>query len=317
MPIPILMPALSPTMEEGNLAKWLIKEGDTVSSGDLIAEIETDKATMEVEAVDEGVMGKILVPEGTQSVKVNETIALILEEGEDASALEGASLSSPPPKDTSPPRGEVGQAKPERVRGSSVSTPAAVSDKSIKASPLARRLAAQSGLDLAMLSGSGPNGRIIKRDIEAASQGAVGLPAAAAATAEIIPFAPSQAPQELGIQPGTYDEVPLDTMRKTVARRMTQSKSQVPHFPLTVDCTMDHLLALRKDLNARAPQGQQVIHAEIATRVMEQAFDYLDAPVARVAQRDVPLPYAANLEALSLPGSEDVVAAVKSVCYIE
>ncbi len=271
MPIPILMPALSPTMEEGNLAKWLVKEGDTVSSGDLIAEIETDKATMEVEAVDEGVMGKILVPAGSEGVKVNEVIALILEEGEDAAALEGAAAPSPQP---SPQRAEVAKAEPERVRGPGVSAPSpapAVSDKSIKASPLARRLAAQSGLDIAALSGSGPNGRIIKRDIEAAAKGAVGLPGAAAATAEIIPFAPAQAPQELGIQPGTYDEVPMDTMRKTVARRMTQSKQQVPHFPLTVDCTMDHLLTLRKDLNARTPEGEDAYKLSVNDFVIRAA----------------------------------------------
>jgi len=240
-------------MEEGTLAKWLVKEGDSVASGDLIAEIETDKATMEVEAVDEGVIGKILVPAGTENVKVNTPIALILEEGEDASALEGEIASAPP----SPQRGEEVQKAPEPKSLAATATPApapTVSNKTIKASPLARRLAAQSGLDLAALKGSGPHGRIIKRDIEAATQGEAGLPATA--TAEIIPFAPVQAPQELGIKPGTYDEVPLDTMRKTVARRMTQSKQQVPHFPLTIDCTLDHLLALRKDLNARSAAGE-------------------------------------------------------------
>ncbi len=254
MPIPILMPALSPTMEEGNLSKWLVKEGDNVASGDLIAEIETDKATMEVEAVDEGVMGKILIPAGTEGVKVNETIALILEEGEDASALEGAASSAPHP---APPKEAIVKAAPTPIKGTEIAAPVSViSDKTIKASPLARRLAAQSGLDLNALSGTGPNGRIIKRDIEAAAKGAVGLPSSETATAEIIPFAPAQAPQDLGIQPGTYDEMPMDAMRKTVARRMTQSKQQVPHFPLTVDCNMDQLLALRKDLNARATQDE-------------------------------------------------------------
>ena len=280
MPIPILMPALSPTMEEGNLSKWLVKEGDAISSGDLLAEIETDKATMEVEAVDDGVMGKILVPDGAQSIRVNETIALILEEGEDASALagalEGGAPSSHQKQQPAAPVKEVKEAAPESAPGANAaaSPPAtaamgAISGGNIKASPLARRLAAQSGLDLASLTGSGPNGRIIKRDIEAAAPGV--STASASDSAEIIPFAPSAAPQDLGIQPGTYDEVPLDTMRKTVARRMTQSKQQVPHFPLTVDCTVDKLLAMRKDLNARAPQGEEAFKISVNDFVIRAA----------------------------------------------
>ena len=276
MPTPILMPALSPTMEEGTLAKWLVKEGDSVTSGDVIAEIETDKATMEVEAVDEGTVGKILVAEGTEGVKVNAQIALILEEGEDASALESASAEAPPsaktetpakpepkpePKTQSAPAPKpAASAAPKPSPAPAQNVQAAISDTRIKASPLARRLAAQAGIDLASLSGSGPNGRIIKADVEAATDGKVvaapsSQTSAAPATAEVIPFTTPTMPQDLGIQAGTYDEVKLDGMRKIVAKRMTESKQQVPHFPLTVDCEMDTLLALRKELNARAGEG--------------------------------------------------------------
>ena len=267
MPIQILMPALSPTMEEGTLAKWLVKEGDDVASGDVIAEIETDKATMEVEAVEEGTIGKILVEAGTEGVKVNETIAVLLEEGEDASAIDAAAAApSPHPsrRASGPPQDE-GEIVKEGLHGEGPSPsgmgvsnhqgPAtAGTDTRIKASPLARRLAAQAGLDLAAIAGSGPNGRIIKADVEAASKGKVGLPpVTAAATAEVIPFsAPSATPQDLGIKPDTYDEVALDGMRKVVAKRMTESKQQVPHFPLTIDCEVDNLLAMRKELNTKA-----------------------------------------------------------------
>ena len=261
MPIPILMPALSPTMEEGTLTKWLVKEGDAIAPGDLIAEIETDKATMEVEAVEEGILGRILVAEGTEGVKVNAPIALILEEGEDASAVQSA--PAPAPAEAAPPAAPEAALAPEKPSApalapqpTSVPTSATpTSDGMIKASPLARRLAAQAGLDLASLQGSGPHGRIVKRDVEGAAQGTVGL-AGAAATAQVIPFAPAaRAPQDFGIKPGTYDEVPLDSMRKVVAQRMTESKQTVPHFPLTVDCQIDELLALRKQLNAKAPEG--------------------------------------------------------------
>jgi len=271
MPTPILMPALSPTMEEGTLAKWLVKEGDSVASGDVIAEIETDKATMEVEAVDEGTVGKLLVAEGTEGVKVNAEIALILEEGEDAGALEAARpQASPAPAKPDPtPESQAAPAPKPEPAAAPQPTPApataeniqaVMSDTRIKASPLARRLAAQAGIDLASLSGSGPNGRIIKSDVEAATNGKVvaapvAQPTAATATAEVIPFTAPAMPQDLGIQEGTYDEVKLDGMRKIVAKRMTESKQQVPHFPLTVDCEVDKLLAMRKELNAHAGEG--------------------------------------------------------------
>ncbi len=262
MPIPILMPALSPTMEEGTLAKWFVKAGDQVEMGDLIAEIETDKATMEVESVEEGRVGKILVVEGTDGVKVNETIALILEEGEDARALEGAVLAPPVPKSElaateKPPSAPVSPAP----QSAPVAT---IFGDRVKASPLARRLAAQTGLDLAEIRGSGPHGRVLKQDVEAASKGAVGLPVAAAATAQVIPFgAPIPSPNELGIPEASYDELPLNAMRKVVARRMTESKQTVPHFPITIDCEIDMLMALRKELNSRSPEGEDAFRISV------------------------------------------------------
>ncbi len=258
MPIPILMPALSPTMEEGTLAKWLVNEGESVASGDVIAEIETDKATMEVEAVDEGVIGKILVADGSEGVKVNTPIAMLLEDGENASAIEGASISAPAEAASKvevaeqPTPAPQSAPAPTSTPSPSVTPISAVAGERVKASPLAKRLAAQAGIDIAAIQGTGPGGRVVKRDVEAASSGAVGL-TPATATAEVIPLrAPETMPTDLGVKPGTYEEVPLDGMRKVIARRMTESKQQVPHFPLTVECEMDHLLALRKELNAKA-----------------------------------------------------------------
>lgn len=253
MPISITMPALSPTMEEGTLAKWLVKEGQTVSSGDVIAEIETDKATMEVEAIDEGTVGKLLVAEGTEAVKVNTVIAILLEEGEDASA---AADAAPPPAPQQPkapaapaPQAAAPQAAP--VVATPAATPAAVSaavggGNRVAASPLARRMAAQAGLDLATLSGSGPNGRIVKADIESALTG--GAPVQTGATASALPQ--RSAAQE---QPGAanYTEIPNSGMRKIIARRLVESKQMVPHFYLTIECDIDKLLAMRKDLNER------------------------------------------------------------------
>ena len=249
-------------MEEGTLAKWFVKAGDQVEMGDLIAEIETDKATMEVESVEEGRVGKILVVEGTDGVKVNETIALILEEGEDARALEGAVLAPPVPKSElaateKPPSAPVSPAP----QSAPVAT---IFGDRVKASPLARRLAAQTGLDLAEIRGSGPHGRVLKQDVEAASKGAVGLPVAAAATAQVIPFgAPIPSPNELGIPEASYDELPLNAMRKVVARRMTESKQTVPHFPITIDCEIDMLMALRKELNSRSPEGEDAFRISV------------------------------------------------------
>ena len=250
MPVKILMPALSPTMTEGTLAKWLVGEGDAINSGDIIAEIETDKATMEVEAVEEGKLGKILVAEGTEGVAVNNVIALLLEEGEDDSALEGVDVSAAAPSGN-------GGTPPAPSPEPEPATAAPAMDGRIIASPLARRMASQAGLDLAGITGSGPNGRIVKADIEAAIEsGATAAPAPAAA-----PSAPAMAPAAPAAAPTTAECLPyepefelgsLSTMRKTIARRLTESKQQVPHFYLTVDCEIDGLLELRKTLNDKA-----------------------------------------------------------------
>ncbi|MCH2395455.1 pyruvate dehydrogenase complex dihydrolipoamide acetyltransferase [Oceanibaculum sp.] len=258
MPIKVLMPALSPTMTEGTLAKWLKKEGDTVASGDVIAEIETDKATMEVESADEGVLGKIVVPEGTEGVPVNELIGWLLEEGEDASAIEGAGDAKPAPKQEAPKQEAKAEAPKEQPKPEAAK-PAAGGDKGdrIFVSPLARRMAEQAGLDLASLSGSGPNGRIVKADIEAAlSKGGAKAPAAAPQAAAAAPqtAAPMSLPQSQPDVPGlpSYTEVPNSSMRKVIAKRLTESKLTAPHFYLTIDCEIDKLLAVRKELNEKA-----------------------------------------------------------------
>ncbi len=254
MPIDVLMPALSPTMEEGTLAKWHVKKGDAVKSGDVIAEIETDKATMEVEAVDEGVVEDILVPEGTEGVKVNSPIARLSGEGEAPAA------KAPEATKTEAPEAEAPKAEPAKpaqapapaaAPAAAPSAPAArASGERVFASPLARRIAEQKGLDLSAVQGSGPHGRIIKRDVEGAApqtKAPAGAPAAAAA-----PAAPRQVQslEQMGIAPGSYDLVPLDGMRKTVARRMTDSFRDIPHFPLTIDLEIDALLAARVKINA-------------------------------------------------------------------
>ena len=268
MPISILMPALSPTMEEGTLSRWLVKEGDTVASGDVIAEIETDKATMEVEAVEEGKVGKILVGEGTTNVAVNVPIAVLLEEGEDASALSGFEAAPPAPATAAAAPEPSPTVAPEPAP---VPTPAAAPAPTPKsngqagrifASPLARRLAAQNDIELAALTGSGPHGRIVKRDIEAAIEQGVPAPAAApASAAEATPAAgvPAVAPAVSDesilalYEPGTYEVVPHDNMRKIIASRLTEAKQTIPHFYLSIDCELDALLAARRRLNAMSP----------------------------------------------------------------
>ena len=248
MPIQILMPALSPTMTEGTLAKWLVNEGDEVNSGDVIAEIETDKATMEIEAVEEGKLGKIVVHEGTEGVAVNALIALLLEDGEDASALEVRADAAPASAPAAEPAPE---ARVTSVPAAPVSAAPAPSGERIFATPQARRMAQQAGLDLANVAGSGPNGRIVKRDIEAAlasvTSAASNVPAP-----EAVPSPIASGPMlEEGLEP-TFDFEPASTMRKVIAQRLTESKQTVPHFYLTVDCEIDNLLALRKDLNSRS-----------------------------------------------------------------
>jgi len=237
MPINVLMPALSPTMTEGNLAKWHKKEGDTVESGDVLCEIETDKATMEVEAVEEGILGKILVAEGTEGVAVNAPIAVILEEGESASDIGDVSAPAPAPK--SAPAPAPATAAPTIAP----SAPAKTKGGRVIASPLARRMAAQSGIDLAAIAGSGPGGRIVKRDLEGAVSGAV--PALRPAAAQLP-----------AMVAGSYTDIPHSTMRKIIASRLQESKQTVPHFYLTVDCRIDELLDMRKRLNAAAPEGE-------------------------------------------------------------
>jgi pyruvate dehydrogenase E2 component (dihydrolipoamide acetyltransferase) len=263
MAIEITMPALSPTMEEGTLAKWNVKLGDKVEAGDIIAEIETDKATMEVEAVDEGVVAQILVEAGSEGVKVNTVIAVLAEEGEDASAV-----SAPAAKTIDKPAAQV-EAKPDAASAPNkevASTPVKLAnlgdgDDRIKASPLARRIAALKGIDLATLKGkgSGPHGRIVKRDVEAVQSGA----SATATPSVSAPASPDGLilPQILDDRvyaPDSYELVPLDGMRKTVAKRLTQSFMQVPHFPLNVEIALDELLAFRSRINAAAPEGVKV-----------------------------------------------------------
>jgi len=252
MPTEILMPALSPTMEEGTLAKWLVKEGDTVSSGDLLAEIETDKATMEFEAVDDGVVGKILVAEGSEGVKVNTPIAVMLEDGESADDIGAASAPAP----AAAPAATPTEAAPAAATPAPAAAKAADGSR-LFATPLARRIAADKGLDLNTISGSGPHGRIVKADVENAT---AAPKAAAPAVAASAPAAPAAAPAAAGTGPTTdqvlamygdreFEEVSLDGMRKTIAARLTEAKQNVPHFYLRKDIELDALLAFRGELN--------------------------------------------------------------------
>jgi len=239
MPIDILMPALSPTMEEGVLAKWHVKVGDEIKSGDILAEIETDKATMEVEAVDEGKLLEILVPDGTSGVKINTVIARI--EGDGGLAAPAPTVAPAPAAVTPAPA----------VSAAPVSVNAAPSNNSgerVFASPLARRIAQQNGVDLASIKGTGPNGRIVKADVEGVKGGA--KPSVASSNA---PQAAAKAPATIANMPykeGSYDIVPLDGMRRTIAKRLSESFRDVPHFPLNVDIEIDKLLEVRKQLNA-------------------------------------------------------------------
>ncbi|MBZ8132348.1 pyruvate dehydrogenase complex dihydrolipoamide acetyltransferase [Afifella sp. IM 167] len=283
MPINILMPALSPTMEEGNLAKWHVKEGDTVEAGDVIAEIETDKATMEVEAVDEGVVAKIVIGEGTENVPVNDVIAILAAEGEDASKIDAPAEGGPAAKgaakdeepeasakekeaplapapaekaDKAEPQPREGMHEPSKANGAN-----GKDDGRIFASPLARRLAKEQGLDLSALSGSGPHGRIVKHDIEKAVEEGTGKAAPASAPGAAAGEAPkTPAPTGMGDEQirkmfaeGSYEVVPHDSMRRTIARRLVEAKTTIPHFYLTADCEIDALLKLRAEVNAAAP----------------------------------------------------------------
>ncbi|EFM59477.1 pyruvate dehydrogenase complex dihydrolipoamide acetyltransferase [Brucella sp. 6810] len=262
MPINITMPALSPTMEEGNLSKWLVKEGDKVAPGDVIAEIETDKATMEVEAVDEGTVAKIVVPAGTEGVKVNALIAVLAEEGEDVAAAAkgaGAAPKAEAPKEEPKPaeakkEAAAPAAAPAPARSEQpAAAPAANKGERVFASPLARRIAKDAGVDISAVKGSGPHGRVVQRDVEAAlaSGGAKAVSAQAESAAAPKPMS-DDAILKL-FEDGSYEVVPHDGMRKTIARRLVESKQTVPHFYLTIDCELDALLALRSQINAAAP----------------------------------------------------------------
>ncbi len=269
MPIDILMPALSPTMEKGNLAKWLKKEGDAIKAGDVIAEIETDKATMEVEAVDEGILAKIIVPEGSQDVPVNQLIAVIAAEGEDVKSAAGgagakpapaqAAAPAPAPKAAAAPQPAAPAAKAESLPPAPASIAQAASGLRLFASPLAKRIASLEGIDLSKVAGTGPHGRIVERDVKAAAAGgtAKAAPAPTAAAAAPPKPAPVSAPSDDQVrklfEPGSFEEVPHDNMRKVIARRLTEAKSTIPHFYLTIDCELDALLALREQINKAAP----------------------------------------------------------------
>lgn len=294
MPVQVLMPALSPTMEKGKLAKWAKKEGDKVKSGDVLAEIETDKATMEVEAVDEGTLGKILVAEGTDDVLVNTPIAVILGEGESAADVgkvaaptakpsppaqsagtSPASGGATPPKNSSPaPAGEVARSAGE-------------GGSRIFASPLARRIAKQKGVDLASVKGSGPHGRVVMKDVDNAKPGAAAAPASAAAA---IAAGPSDQQVLAMFEQGSYELVPHDGMRKTIARRLTEAKQHIPHFYVSVDVTLDHLLELRERLNLQAPKdkdGKPVWKVSVNDFIIKaMAMALIKVPEANVSWTD-------------------------------
>ncbi|TAV48538.1 pyruvate dehydrogenase complex dihydrolipoamide acetyltransferase [Rhizobium leguminosarum] len=309
MPINITMPALSPTMEEGNLSKWLVKEGDKVKSGDVIAEIETDKATMEVEAVDEGTVAKLVVAAGTEGVKVNALIAVLAADGEDVSAAaSSAGSAAPAPKadGAAAPKAEAAPAPAQSTPAAApvaAAAPASVSSDGSRAfsSPLARRLAKEAGIDLAAVAGSGPHGRVVKSDIEAAVAGggakaAVPAAAASAPQASAVPAPTAAAPKGASeeavlklFEPGSYELVPHDGMRKTIARRLVESKQTIPHFYVSVDCELDALLALRAQLNDAAPRKDNAPAYKLSVNDMvikAMALSLRDVPDANVSWTD-------------------------------
>ncbi len=324
MAINITMPALSPTMEEGTLSRWLKQPGDTIEAGDIIAEIETDKATMEVEAVDEGTLATILVAEGTEGVKVNAVIGVLAEEGEDpdtvdappTGAANGAARSEPGDKPTEAAKETARETPgPGPEKGTNQDTQGQVSaaapisegpladvgegETRIKASPLARRIAAMEGVDLKALgSGSGPHGRIVRKDVEAAAKAAPGEAQAAtgapSSSRELTVRPPDSLimPQTLDDRvyaPDSYELVPLDGMRKTVARRLTESFMQVPHFPLDVDIRLDELLAFRKKINANAPEGVKVSVNDMLIKA--SALALIDEPDCNASYTDEGIAY--------------------------
>jgi len=299
MPIQILMPALSPTMTDGTLSKWLKAEGDMVESGDAIAEIETDKATMEVEAVDEGVVGKLLVAEGTENVAVNAPIAVLLEEGEDASVVDdvAAAQVATPAAPEAPPAEPAAPQVTTPQPAAPMSSPAANGER-IFASPLARRIAAQNNIDIATIAGSGPRGRIIIRDVEAAIAGGV-TTAPAAATPQPA-TTPAPAPTVSAGDPvfafmPEYEAVPNSSMRKVIATRLTESARDVPHFNLSIDVDIDRLLSLRKELNGREGADYKISVNDFVIKAVALALkrvpdcnvSYTDDVILRFNRADV------------------------------
>ena len=295
MPIQILMPALSPTMTEGNVASWLKNEGDSVQAGDILCEIETDKATMEVEATDEGTLARIVAPAGTEAVPVNAVIGLILEEGEDASALEGAEAAAPAAAPAAPAAEAAAESAPAAPaapspggNGATPPAPAREPGARIFASPLARRMAKQAGLALEAIAGTGPNGRIVKVDVEAAIAAAAAAPASAAA-------APVAAPAPAPVAPAAaYQDTPASTMRKVIAQRLQEAKREVPHFYLTVDCEVDALLETRVQLNERSDDYTLSVNdfviraAALALRKVPAAnASWVDGALRQYASADV------------------------------
>jgi len=311
MPINITMPALSPTMEEGSLSKWLVKEGDRVAPGDVVAEIETDKATMEVEAVDEGTVARIVVPAGTEGVKVNAVIAILAGEGEDAAAAAKGSgdgggkaeaKKEPAPASPSDGGGRAGGAGggEKDQSQSAIPTPALRTDPPhrgegngaarVFASPLARRIAGEAGIDLSAMTGSGPHGRVVKADVEAAITGGTAKAAPAAGKAAAAGPAPAAKPMSDEavlklFEPDSYELVPHDNMRKTIARRLVEAKTTIPHFYLTLECRIDALLDLRKQLNDAAPKRKTEKGEEPAYKL---SVNDMVIKALALALRDVP-----------------------------
>ncbi|QKV18185.1 pyruvate dehydrogenase complex dihydrolipoamide acetyltransferase [Oricola thermophila] len=329
MPINITMPALSPTMEEGNLAKWLVKEGDSVSAGDVIAEIETDKATMEVEAVDEGTVAKIVVPEGTEGVKVNALIAVLAAEGEDASeaaATAGSAAATPSMEEpkAAPVSASGGEQAPSSGQHKAAPAPTVPDDmkagpvptkdgRKVFASPLARRIARAEGIDITAITGSGPRGRIVRRDVEAAiAGGAQAAPAAGAAVDKTASAPVASAPSSEAVlnlfEEGSYELVKHDGMRKTIARRLQEAKQTIPHFYVSVDCELDALLKLRTELNSAAPRRDDRPAYKLSVNDMvikALALALRDVPDANVSWTDEAMVKHKHVDvgvAVSIPG---------------
>jgi pyruvate dehydrogenase E2 component (dihydrolipoamide acetyltransferase) len=326
MPINITMPALSPTMEEGNLAKWLVKEGDTVKSGDVIAEIETDKATMEVEAVDEGVVAKLVVPAGTEGVKVNALIAILAADGEDVGAAASGGGSAPK-AEAAPAKADAAPAKSDAPAAASWAAPAAAPHAAptktgegtrVFSSPLARRLAKEAGLDLSAVTGTGPKGRVVKSDVEKAVAGGTGKTASTSAGTSpqaASPVATASAPKGMSDEQvlknfaeGSYELVPHDGMRKTIAKRLQESKQTIPHFYVSVDCELDSLMSLRAQLNAAAPEkdGKPAYKLSVNDMVIKAlALALRDVPDANVSWTETSMVKHKHADvgvAVSIPG---------------